>query len=163
MMIRGATPRSYSCTPSSTRASCRGVGFPSESAGEPRMTIASNRVRAVFEVGARALATAAHTNTTATAIHAPVSTRPRQLIRRRGATYLWCRARRVAFCLCIGRGGFSLGKMNSLIFHSTVKARAESSFHVDSCGTRPSAQFGGLTPRPKHHLTQRLPCPRRRL
>ena len=53
---RGATPRSYSCTASVTRASCAGVGFPSESAGVPSTIMASNRVGAVFPAGAKARA-----------------------------------------------------------------------------------------------------------
>ena len=54
----GATPRSYSCTPSVTRASCSGVGLPSLSAGVPSTMMASKRVSEVLEAGASRRATA---------------------------------------------------------------------------------------------------------
>ncbi len=57
---RGAMPRSYSWTPSVTRASISGVGLPSLSAGVPSTMMASKRVSEVLEAGASRRASTPH-------------------------------------------------------------------------------------------------------
>ncbi len=58
-MMRDATPRSYSCTASVTRASSRGLGFPSASAGVPSTMSTSKWSRVVLLTRASARSMAA--------------------------------------------------------------------------------------------------------
>src|ERR1035441_5288816 len=86
---RGATPRSYSCTPSVTRANCAGVGLPSLSAGEPSTMMASKRVSAVLETGASRRATTPQASRPTTNTSAASVSRPRQPMRRRAGVRRW--------------------------------------------------------------------------
>ena len=63
-MMRGATPRWYSCTASVTRSRSSGVGLPSLSAGVPRTTIVSKLWRFALLTGAKWRASIAQSNTT---------------------------------------------------------------------------------------------------
>ena len=110
-MSRGATPRSYSRTPSVTRASCLGVGLPSESAGVPSTMIASNRARFVLEAGANWRARVAQAKRPTINAAAATMVRPRQPVpvRRNGVrrcpglrTGVWLRLLRID-CLPVKR------------------------------------------------------------